>query len=280
MAEPTSETEPPAVVDVRDMEIAYGSRRKRVDIVKGVSFSIAPGETMGLVGESGSGKTTIGRGLLGLAPVVGGTITFRGQDITGLSRSRRRQLARDIQVVFQDPYSSLNPSMTIEDILTEPLRVAGLSDGRTRVRELLRQVGLPDDTGARHPHEFSGGQRQRIAIARALALRPSLIICDEPTSALDLTTQAKVLDLLRDIQRDTGAAYLFISHDLGVVREISDRIAVLHNGEIVELGDSEQVSLRPAHPYTQRLQLATPVPNPDVQARRRRKRRELLEAGA
>lgn len=267
-------------LEVSDLRVAYGRRRQRVEVVKGVSFGIAPGETLGLVGESGSGKTTIGRAVLGLAPVAGGSISFRGQDITHLSRSRRCALARDIQVVFQDPYSSLNPSMTIEDILVEPLRVAGVADGRGRVRELLEQVGLPDDAGARYPSEFSGGQRQRIAIARALALNPRLIICDEPTSALDLTTQAKVLDLLHGIQRDTGTAYLFISHDLGVVREVSDRIAVLHEGVIVEMGESEQVSLRPAHPYTRRLQLATPVPDPDIQAQRRQRRRELLEVDA
>ncbi|MEV7393021.1 ABC transporter ATP-binding protein [Streptomyces sp. NPDC091215] len=267
-------------LQVTDLRVAYGTRRARVHVVKGVSFAIAPGETLGLVGESGSGKTTIGRALLGLAPVVHGTITFRGQDVTHLPRSRRRVLARDIQVVFQDPYSSLNPSMTIEDILVEPLRVAGVAEGRARIRELLEQVGLPGDAGARYPHEFSGGQRQRIAIARALALRPGLVICDEPTSGLDLSTQARVLGLLRRIQRETGAAYLFISHDLGVVREVSDRVAVLHEGVIVESGDSEQVSLRPAHPYTRRLQLATPVPDPDVQALRRQRRRELLEADA
>ncbi|WAL74671.1 ATP-binding cassette domain-containing protein [Kitasatospora sp. YST-16] len=267
-------------LEVKDLRVAYGRGRGRVDVVNGVSFEIAPGQTLGLVGESGSGKTTIGRALLGLAPVVGGSVSFRGHELTNLPRSRRRTLAHDIQVVFQDPYSSLNPSMTIQDILVEPLRVAGVADGHARVRELLQQVGLPDDAGARYPSEFSGGQRQRIAIARALALRPGLIVCDEPTSALDLTTQAKVLDLLHQIQRDTGASYLFISHDLGVVREVSHRIAVLHEGVIVETGDSEQVSLRPVHPYTRRLQLATPVPDPDVQAQRRRRRRELLEAGA
>jgi peptide/nickel transport system ATP-binding protein len=277
-AEPTSTAE--AGLEVRDLRVAYGGRRGRAEVVKGVSFGIAPGETLGLVGESGSGKTTIGRALLGLVPVTGGSITFRGHDITRLPRSRRRAVARDIQVVFQDPYSSLNPSMTIEDILVEPLRVAGVTDGRARVRELLRQVGLPDDAGTRYPSEFSGGQRQRIAIARAVALRPGLVICDEPTSALDLTTQARALGLLRRIQRETGAAYLFISHDLGVVREVSDRIAVLHESAIVEMGDSEQVSLRPSHPYTRRLQLATPVPDPDVQARRRQRRRELLKADA
>jgi peptide/nickel transport system ATP-binding protein len=265
---------------VEDLRVAYGRGRRRVEIVSGVSFHIAPGETLGLVGESGSGKTTIGRGLLGLAPVVGGSITFRGRDLTHLPRHQRRLVARDIQVVFQDPYSSLNPSMTVESILVEPLRAAGVDDARARVCGLLQRVGLPDDAGSRYPNEFSGGQRQRIAIARALALRPGLIICDEPTSALDVTTQARVLGLLREIQQEAGAAYLFISHDLGVVREVSHRIAVLHNGEIVETGDSEQVSLRPAHPYTQRLQLATPVPDPVLQEERRRKRRQLLRSGA
>ncbi|MER7540408.1 ABC transporter ATP-binding protein [Streptomyces sp. NPDC097704] len=280
MTEAPSGNAPENVLEVRDLKVAYGRRRRRVEVVKGVSFTIAPGETLGLVGESGSGKTTIGRALLGLAPVAGGSVSFRGSDITHLPRSRRRLLARDIQVVFQDPYSSLNPSMTIEDILVEPLATAGVTEGRTRVRQLLEQVGLPEDAGSRYPNEFSGGQRQRIAIARALALRPGLIVCDEPTSALDLTTQAKVLSLLHRIQQETGAAYLFISHDLGVVREVSDRIAVLHDGGIVEMGGSEQVSLRPTHPYTRRLQLATPVPDPDVQARRRQRRRDLLEAGA
>ena len=262
-------------LQVEDLRVSYRRGRRSAEVIRGVSFEVAPGETLGLVGESGSGKTTIGRAILGLAPVAGGTIRFRGADITALSRKRRRGIARDIQVVFQDPYSSLNPSMTIEDILVEPLRTSGAPDARVRVRELLQQVGLPKDASSRYPKEFSGGQRQRIAIARALALRPGLIVCDEPTSALDVTTQARVLALLKDVQAQTGASYLFISHDLGVVREMSDRIAVLHDGEIVELGDCEQVSLRPAHPYTRRLQLATPVPDPVLQARRRTERRAL-----
>lgn len=263
-------------LQVHDLRIAYTRRGRAHEVIKGVSFEVAPGETLGLVGESGSGKTTIGRALLGLAPVRGGSITFQGRDITALKRSDRRHHARDIQVVFQDPYSSLNPSMTIEDILTEPLRVAGDKSPRSKVQILLEQVGLPPDAGNRYPKEFSGGQRQRIAIARALSIGPSLIICDEPTSALDVTTQDRVLTLLKELQSSTGTSYLFISHDLGVVRDISHRIAVLHEGRIVESGPSEQISLRPRHPYTQRLQLATPVPDPVLQAARRQHRKELL----
>ena len=261
---------------VENLEVAYRKRGRVTKVIDGVSFSLAAGETLGLVGESGSGKTTIGRALLGLAPVAGGRIEFLGKDVTRLRRAERQRVARDLQVVFQDPYSSLNPAMTIGSILVEPLRVAGVEDARDRVDQLLARVGLSPDAATRFPSEFSGGQRQRIAIARAVALRPSLIICDEPTSALDVTTQSRILELLRELQRETGTAYLFISHDLGVVREVSDRIAVLNEGRIVEIGDSEQVSLRPEHPYTQRLQLATPVPDPVLQAERRR-RRELLQ---
>jgi peptide/nickel transport system ATP-binding protein len=187
-------------------------------------------------------------------------------------------VARAIQVVFQDPYSSLNPAMRVEDILVEPLAAAGVSGGRARVRELLDAVGLPADAGGRYPREFSGGQRQRIAIARALALNPALIICDEPTSALDVTTQARVLTLLHDIQRETGVAYLFISHDLGVVHEVSDRIAVLYKGHIVEIGAAHQVATNPQHPYTRKLQMAAPVADPKKQRIRRAKRLQLHEA--
>jgi ABC-type glutathione transport system ATPase component len=187
-------------------------------------------------------------------------------------------VARAIQVVFQDPYSSLNPAMRVEDILVEPLAAAGVSGGRARVRELLDAVGLPADAGGRYPREFSGGQRQRVAIARALALDPSVIICDEPTSALDVTTQARVLTLLHDIQRETGVAYLFISHDLGVVHEVSDRIAVLYKGHIVEIGQAHQVATNPQHPYTRKLQMAAPVADPKKQRVRRTRRLELMEA--
>lgn len=258
------------ILSVQDLVVRFPGRRgQSTTVIRGVSFDVSPGETLSLVGESGSGKTTIGRAILGLAPVTEGTITFRGDTISNVPRSRRRKLARDIQVVFQDPYSSLNPSMTIEDILTEPMAASGMTGGRTRVRELLDDVGLPADAGRRYPREFSGGQRQRVAIARALALEPSVIVCDEPTSALDVTTQARVLTLLQDIQQRTGVAYLFISHDLGVVNEISDRIAVLYRGEVVEIGEAGQVSTAPRHEYTRKLQMAAPVADPAKQRARR-----------
>jgi ABC-type glutathione transport system ATPase component len=269
-----------ALLRVEDLEVEYRSRRLRQPkkVIDHVSFDIRAGETLGLVGESGSGKTTIGRAILGLAPVSSGRIEFEGRDITALPRRERRDRARDIQAVFQDPYSSLNPSMSIADILVEPIRGGRPKDKRERVHQLLDAVGLPADAGRRMAREFSGGQRQRIAIARALALQPRLIICDEPTSALDMTTQTRVLSLLRDIQERTSVAYLFISHDLGVVRAMSDRTAVLLHGKIVELGSAEQVAERPEHPYTQRLQLATPVADPVLQARRREERLRVLRA--
>jgi peptide/nickel transport system ATP-binding protein len=268
------------LLSVNDLVVRYGGRRGGKTVIDGVSLDLNAGETVSLVGESGSGKTTIGRAILGLAPVTGGTIQFRGQKIDNIPRSRRRQIARDIQVIFQDPYSSLNPSMTVESILAEPLRAAGVTGGRNRVRELLDAVGLPADAGRRYPREFSGGQRQRIAIARALALEPSVIVCDEPTSALDVTTQARVLALLADIQKATGVAYLFISHDLGVVHAISDRIAVLNSGQIVELGDARQIVSRPQHPYTRRLLMAAPVADPPRQRAKRAQRLALLQHDA
>lgn len=260
------------LLEINNLIVRYGGRRGGKTVIQDVSLGLKAGETVSLVGESGSGKTTIGRAILGLAPVTDGTISFRGQQISNISRARRRQVARDIQVIFQDPYSSLNPSMTVESILVEPLRAAGVTEGRTRVRELLDAVGLPSDAGARYPREFSGGQRQRIAIARALALEPSVIVCDEPTSALDVTTQARVLTLLDELQKATGVAYLFISHDLGVVHAISDRIAVLQGGRIVEVGDAHQVATNPQHPYTRRLQMSAPIADPPRQRARRAER--------
>ena len=277
---PPQDAEADPILRVDDLHVTFGGRRgKQAHVIKGVSFDLAAGETLSLVGESGSGKTTIGRAILGLAPVTGGVITFRGQTISNVSRPLRRKLATDIQVVFQDPYSSLNPSMTIESILVEPLNAAGVEGGRTRVRELLDAVRLPKDAGSRYPREFSGGQRQRVAIARALAMNPAVIVCDEPTSALDVTTQARVLTLLKELQDETGVAYLFISHDLGVVNEISDRIAVLYHGEIVEIGEARQVALAPRNDYTRRLQMAAPVADPTRQRARRKLRLELLAAG-
>ncbi len=273
------------LLEVTDLVVEYpgkGFRAEPFRALKGVSLDILPGETVGLVGESGSGKTTLGRAALGLAPVTAGTIRFDGQDISHLGRRDRRALSSQIQVVFQDPYSSLNPSMTVEQILAEPLTVAGVgaADARTRVRDLLDQVGLPADARSRLPREFSGGQRQRVAIARALALSPRLIVCDEPVSALDLSTQARVLDLFIEIQERTGVAYLFVTHDLAVVRHVSHRVAVMYRGEIVESGDGDQVTSRPQHPYTQRLFMAAPVPDPDKQEERRAARRAVLAAEA
>lgn len=267
------------LLTVQDLVVEYpgkGLFSKPFRVLHGVSVEIGEGETLGLVGESGSGKTTLGRAVLGLAPVTGGTITFQGQDISHASRRQRRQLSQDLQVVFQDPYTSLNPSMTVGDILAEPLGIQGISgqQARQRVQELLDRVGMPVDAMGRLPREFSGGQRQRIAIARALALKPRLIVCDEPVSALDLSTQARVLDLLLEIQAQTGVSYLFVSHDLDVVRHVSHRVAVMYKGEIVEQGDAREVTQEPSHPYTQRLLLASPVPDPDRQAARREARRE------
>ena len=269
------------LLDVKDVVVEYpikGFRKPPFRALKGVSLDIRPGETVGLVGESGSGKTTLGRAVLGLAPVTGGQILYKGQDIAHLGRQGRRALSSEIQVVFQDPYTSLNPSLTIEQILVEPLTVRKVSraDASRRVLDLLDQVGLPSNAADRLPREFSGGQRQRIAIARALALDPRLIVCDEPVSALDLSTQARVLDLFRQIQEQTGVAYLFVSHDLAVVRHLSHRVAVMLHGEIVEWGDGDQVTSRPEHPYTQRLFLAAPVPDPDRQTGRRDDRKRLL----
>jgi ABC-type glutathione transport system ATPase component len=270
---------------VEDLEVAYpgkGFRTPPFRALKGVSITINPGETLGLVGESGSGKTTLGRAVLGLAPVVGGSIRYGDREIAHLSRRERRELSSDIQVVFQDPYSSLNPAMTIGQILREPLLARGVAGGeaRSRVQELLDRVALPQDAVDRLPRDFSGGQRQRIAIARALALDPQLIVCDEPVSALDLSTQARVLDLFIEIQERTGVAYLFISHDLSVVRHISHRVAVMYHGEIVEIGDGDQVTSAPQHPYTQKLMLAAPVPHPRRQTERRAERSRLLAAQA
>jgi len=271
------------LLDVRDLTVEYpgkGFRAKPFRALNGISLDIRPGETVGLVGESGSGKTTLGRAVLGLAPVTGGSIAYQGREIGHLNRRDRRALSSDIQVVFQDPYSSLNPSLTIEQILSEPLAARGTpsKEAKARVHDVLDQVGLPSNAASRLPREFSGGQRQRVAIARALTLDPQLIVCDEPVSALDLSTQARVLDLFIDIQERTGVAYLFITHDLAVVRHVSHRVAVMYRGELVETGDGDQVTSRPQHPYTQRLFLAAPVPNPDEQARRRIARRALIDS--
>ena len=252
--------------------VEYGSRRKANRVLHEVSLDVAAGECVGLVGESGSGKSTLGKAILGLVPVKSGKIFFDGRDITHLSGKERRALSKDIQVVFQDPYGSLNPNMTIGEILAEPLSTSGMdrTEARLIVAEMLERVHLPSNVIDRFPSEFSGGQRQRIAIARALVRKPRLIICDEPVSALDLTTQAAVLELLIELQRETGVAYLFVSHDLGVVRSICHRVAVMYRGNLVEVGDGEQVTRDPQHPYSQRLLAASPVADPILQAERRK----------
>ncbi len=266
---------------VENVDVEYpgkGFLSKPFKALHSVSIELGKGETLGLVGESGSGKTTLGRAILGLAPVTAGSIRFQGEEISKATRKERQRLSRDIQVVFQDPYTSLNPSMEIGQILAEPLEIQGMKgdEAKKRIKELLDQVNLPKDAIHRLPREFSGGQRQRVAIARALALAPKLIVCDEPVSALDLTTQARILDLFLQIQQDTGVSYLFVSHDLDVVRHISHRIAVMYKGEIVEQGEAMKVSKNPDHPYTQRLLMASPVPDPDRQAKRREERKALL----
>lgn len=272
------------LLQVEGLTVSYprrGFRAKPTEVLHGVDLQIDTGEVLGLVGESGSGKTTIGRAVLGLVKASGGSIRFRNEDITHASPKRRRELARQIQVIFQDPYSSLNPALSVGDILSEPLIVQGATaqDARRKVVGLLDRVGLPNDAANRLPREFSGGQRQRVAIARALAPEPELIVCDEAVSALDLSTQAVVLELLQDIQRNTGVALLFISHDLAVVRHVSDRVAVIYKGSIVEEGPAGVVTSKPAHPYTRRLLFASPVADPVLQRERRASRRRLQEAG-
>jgi oligopeptide/dipeptide ABC transporter ATP-binding protein len=266
------------LLDVHDLTVEYslGRGRSPLRAVDGVSFSVGTHETLALVGESGSGKTTIGRAILGLAPDVAGKIRFDGEEIGEASRGRRRELSADLQVVFQDPYSSLNPTRTIGQTLAEVLRANGRSsraEVQERVRTMLNHVGLPADAALRYPGHFSGGQRQRVAIARALMKQPRLVICDEPTSALDLSVQAQVLNLLQQLQQEFELSYLFISHDLAVVRYIAHRIIVLYQGRIMEQGDAEAVYANPAHPYTRALLDSAPVPDPGVQQQRRAARR-------
>ncbi|MGW6405247.1 ABC transporter ATP-binding protein [Streptomyces sp. NPDC055134] len=275
----TSASASEALLTVEDLRVSFpgkGWRAPRTEVLKGVDLDIRPGETLGLVGESGSGKTTIGRAILGLVPVASGTITLDGERIDTATTARRRALSRDLQVIFQDPYTSLNPSLTIGDTLAEPLLAQGVEarEARGRVGDLLDRVHLPSDAARRLPREFSGGQRQRVAIARALALRPRLVVCDEPVSALDLTTQRTVLDLLLEIQRETGVSYLFVSHDLSVVRCMSHRVAVIHRGEIVETGEADHITRTPDHPYTRTLLLSAPVADVAEQRRRRELRLE------
>ena len=252
-----------------------------VDAVAGVSFDIAAGETLGLVGESGSGKSTTGYCILQLTRPTSGSIVFDGRELTTLDAGELRNVRRELQIVFQDPYSSLDPRMTVGDIVGEPLtvhRVGSRRDRRARVRELLDVVGFDPSFVNRYPHEFSGGQRQRIGIARALALSPRLIVCDEPVSALDVSIQAQIINLLKDLQREFGLAYLFIAHDLAVVRSVSDRIAVMHRGAIVESGPAETVYTSPKEEYTRALLASVPIPDPERMRYRKEERRRLRDA--
>jgi oligopeptide transport system ATP-binding protein len=268
------------LVEVKDLKVYFpitvGTflKRKLGDIkaVDGVSFHIKKGETLGLVGESGSGKTTTGQAILQIDRPTGGKIFFDGRDITNVSKKERRSLRRGMQMIFQDPFGSLNPRMKVRDIIGEPLVVHGMAGGRkdyrSRTSELLEIVGLDSDMGDRYPHEFSGGQRQRIGVARALAVNPSFIVCDEPISALDVSIQAQIINLLEDLQEQFTLTYLFIAHDLSVVRHISDRIAVMYLGEIVEIAPRGDLYRNPLHPYTRALLSAVPIPNPRVEAQR------------
>ena len=252
-----------------------------VRAVDDVSFEIGEGETLGLVGESGSGKSTTGYCVLQLLKPTGGSIRFQGQELTTLGREELRRMRREMQIVFQDPYSSLDPRMTVGDIVGEPLVVHSIGSRRdrtSRVRELLDVVGFDPSYTNRYPHEFSGGQRQRIGIARALALSPKLIVCDEPVSALDVSIQAQILNLLKDLQQDFGLTYLFIAHDLAVVRSMSDRIAVMNKGKLVEIGEAEQLYASPQEDYTKALLSAVPIPDPRAMKERKAARRKLRHA--
>lgn len=270
--------QPDALLEVRDVKKWYAGKKRMfgkpqlpVRAVDGLSFKVFPGETLGIVGESGCGKSTMGQLVTRLIEPTSGEIWFDGRNLSALSEKEMRLARRDLQFVFQDPYSSLNPRMNVYDIVAEPLIVHGLASGealKTEVYRLLEAVGLGKEQAKRHPHEFSGGQRQRIGIARALALNPRLIVCDEPVSALDVSIQAQILNLLKDLQQQYNLTYIFIAHGLPTVKHISDRIAVMYLGRIVELASRDAMFARPMHPYTEALLAAVPVPDPRVRKQR------------
>jgi oligopeptide transport system ATP-binding protein len=270
------------LIEVQDLKLHFPIHRgviiqRQVGAVKavdGISFAIRKGETLGLVGESGCGKSTTGRAILQLYRPTAGHVLFHGNDLTKLQGEEMRKMRRKVQMIFQDPYASLNPRMTVGDIIGEPVKVHNLRSGtkevRERVQELLSLVGLNPYFANRYPHEFSGGQRQRIGVARALAVEPEFVVCDEPVSALDVSIQAQVINLLQDLQHKLKLTYLFIAHGLAVVKHISDRVAVMYLGKVVELAESSKLYTMPMHPYTQALLSAAPIPNPEIEKQRKR----------
>ncbi|PPR34690.1 MAG: Oligopeptide transport ATP-binding protein OppF [Alphaproteobacteria bacterium MarineAlpha9_Bin6] len=273
-------SQPEPVLVVEDLKVEFpvhggllgGRRIGTVKAVDGVSFEVNPGETLGVVGESGCGKTTMGLAILRMIDITSGRIVFDGEDISTLERAAMRPVRRKMQMVYQDPFGALDPRMRAKDIIGEPLVAHGISENREayreRVSELLEMVGLDVVMGERYPHEFSGGQRQRIGIARALALRPTLVVCDEPVSALDVSIQAQIINLLEALQDELGLTYLFIAHDLSVVQHISDRVMVMYLGKVVEIANRSDLYRAPKHPYTQALLSAVPMPSPDAEAAR------------
>lgn len=262
------------LISARNIKKHFDVKEGKLKAVDGLTFDIYPGETFGLVGESGCGKSTAGRTIIRLYDPTDGQLIFNGKNIYDLSRSEMREVRKNFQMIFQDPYASLNPRMTVEDIVAEPLDIhkacENKEERRERVVELLKLVGLNEEHAMRFPHEFSGGQRQRIGIARALALNPKFIVCDEPISALDVSIQAQVVNLLKELQIQFGLTYLFIAHDLSMVRYISDRVGVMYLGHMMEVASSEELYENPLHPYTKALLSAIPIPDPDIQRNRKR----------